>query len=405
MVRGLSPGQLALTEVRSLRGARTAVQPDGRFRLEGVPLGKEPVAARVTTTGATRSAEVEVEAGKVAWVEFDFSRSLSLSGRLTRRGSAITGFSVRARVANKATTAEDVTDANGEFHLKELEAGRVHLTVLDPAGQVALRHTVELEADRRVDLELPTGELAGHVIAEGSREPVRQATVALAFTQGAAAERVTRTLEDGRFAFRDLPAGRCRLTVTAAGFAPADLEVEIREGQGQEVSVALRPEAALQVVVREADGSFPEAVGLLASRAGRPPVWQWVELDRQGRGVVATLPPGPYLGVWRSNGAAVVPFTVPGKLSVQLQPAGRLEIAAGEGGGEVVVIAADGTTLPPFAAPLATPDGWTRVPSWPNPRLVLPAGDYLVRFRRPAQVREKRVQVRAGAETIVDFKD
>lgn len=404
LVRGLGPDQLALTEVRSFHGARTTVQADGRFRLEGVPLGKEPVAARVTSTGATRSAEVVVEAGRVAWVEFDFARSLTLSGRLTRRGSPASGFSVRARVADRATWAEDITDANGEFHLRELEEGTLRLTVRDPSGQVVLLHTTELHAEQRVNLEIPGATLTGQVIAQGSGEPVSQATVTLALLSGGYAERVARTLEDGSFVFRDLPGGRFRLMVAASGYAPAEEELELGENQSKELEVSLRPEAALRVEVREAEGSFPEAVGLLAGQAGKPPVWQWVELDRLGRGVVATLAPGSYLGVWRSTGAAVVPFTVPGKLSVQLQPAGRLEIA-GAAGGEVLVILADGTTLPPWAAPLATPDGWTRVPSWSNPRLTLPAGDYLVRLRRPGQVREKRVQVRAGAETSVDFKE
>lgn len=402
VVRGLTAEQLSQTEIRAFHGARTTVQADGRFRLEGVPLGKEPVAARFLGSGGTRTAVAEVEAGKPAFVEFDFSQSLTLRGRLQRASTPVTGFLVRARVENKASFAEDVTDQNGEFVLRELEAGRVRLTVVDPSGQIALLHSLDLVKDDRVELQLPTGTLAGRVTGQG--EPISEATVTVNLGPGGYPERAARTLEDGSFSFRDLPPGRLRVTAVANGYAPSQREVELTESGSQTLELKLEPESALHVVVRDEDGSFPEAVSLLAVQPGSPPVWQWVELDRHGRGVVTSLPSGTYLGLWRSAGAAVASFSVPGRLNLQLQPAGKLEIAP-EDGGEVLVVAADGTPLPPFSVPLATADGWTRLPAYFSPTLALPAGEYKVQLRRQGQLWQKSVQVRPNTVAVVSFKD
>lgn len=403
LVRGLAPEHLAQTEIRAFHGARTVVEPDGHFRLEGVPLGREPVAARCLLSGATRSAEVEVEPGKPAYVEFDFSKALTLSGRLRRGGAPATGLLVRARVENKASFAEDVTNREGQFQLRELEAGKVRLTVLDPSGQVVMLRKLDVASDDHVELELPAGTLTGRVTSQG--EPVSEATVTVSFTPGAYPARVTRTLEDGSFAFKDLPAGRLQVEVTATGYAPLQREVALAENGSQRLEVELQPESGLHVVVRDADGSFPEAVGLMAVQPGNPPTWQWVELDRQGKGLITSLAPGTYLGLWRSGGAVVAPFTVPGALNLQLKPAGKLEITTGEAGGEVLVVTADGTPLPPLAVSLATADGWTRLPPYLNPTLSVPVGSYTVRLRRQGQLREKTVQVQVGTVAFASFKD
>src|SRR5688572_21578029 len=96
-------------------------------------------------------------------------------------------------------------------------------------------------------LSQQTGSLQGVVIRAGSSDPVAKATVEL--EGGGTAAQATTTESDGRFTFRNLPAGAYQVRVWRDGFAPAEYGqrwtggpgVPIRLNPGQQVSAVQIP--------------------------------------------------------------------------------------------------------------------------------------------------------------------
>lgn len=74
--------------------------------------------------------------------------------------------------------------------------------------------------------------------------------------------------ETGAFVARKLPVGRYRVRALAAGWAAAEAIAEIAKGAARPVTLELEEEAALLLRVREADGSIPSRVHLIAAAAG-----------------------------------------------------------------------------------------------------------------------------------------
>lgn len=400
VVRGLSHQELARCEAW-VRMSRTNVAGDGSFHLKGVPTGKQELMVSVFPLGKTRRVTVEVQEGAPAQVEVDFGQGVTITGTVRRGSQPVVGYAVMASGPSPMDRASDTTDEGGSFTLSGLAPGKWTLVVSDPNGQGLLTREVDAQRDTRVALVLPEGSLSGWVRHRANREPIADAQVTLEMPGQSAFLRRTAGDETGHFTFRELPTGQeFRVRASAPGFAPAETSVTVREST-PEVELLLEPQQILELFVRDADGSIPAEVFANVQGPSGEPQPVFVTLDREGRGIVTQLPPGQYVGWIQGQGAAVVRFTVPSRLQIQLQPRGYLIVEPGGAPAQVQVVTADGLPVPWGWRGMGTSHGWRQVDTtW---RLSLPAGDYRLLVRRGEQVESKPVSLLPGQETVVDL--
>ncbi len=135
----------------------------------------------------------------------------------------ITLTDVTGEVVGSARSGTD-----GGYSFERLLAGSYVLTAQSTEHR-PLARGVEVSESGAVacDLSLPGGgRLTGAVVAASDRRGVREATVTLVDGQGQVVATTT-TGPDGDYHFEDLGAGR--YTLTAAGYAPVALDVDVDE--------------------------------------------------------------------------------------------------------------------------------------------------------------------------------
>lgn len=395
LIRGLSAKELE--QVRVMAGASsTAPDASGRFRLEGIPLGRTEVEAWVFPGGKGREATVEVSANAPAYVELDFSQGWTLSGSLRQGGRGLAGY-VIAAVGQGAGSFSDVTDEGGRFRLTGLGTGSYRVVASDTGGQALATAQVEVSKDTELELVVPEGQLLGQVVDETSGGPVALAQVVLQLANDEAFRRAATTNQKGDFQFDKLPSGRFTLRAMAAGYSPKELSVEVGGAQLTPLRVALAKEQALDLLVRGADGSVPDSVLILAG-TGSSRLAAWVNLDREGRGLVTSFPAGEHFCLVRGNGAALVTLRVPSQATVQLQPTGKLRLYAGDKEVRLALTLPSGTPLP---SGRAEADGFFPLPAKGQTWFELPAGEYQLVWQAEGQSHRKLVTVPAEGEQVV----
>jgi len=363
-IRGLSPTQLERCYVGA-GGAGGNPKSDGSFTLDGVALGRGEVVAQVISEGRWRSAPYELSSLEVpAEVEIDFPSGLELSGVVRRAGRGVSGMQVQAGSAGQPGNAASGTDAAGRFAIRGLDPGEIDVSVADDQGRTLLTRRLHADRDTRVELDLPSGELTGRVVAASNREPVMGADLRITSTAQPPLERFLHSDDAGAFRASELPDGVFRVAGEAPGYGAAEASVEISMGRGREVVLELPEKAGITLVLREPDGRAPDRVYLLPMRNGRIEDAIWLQCDRDGRARVTSLPGGVSDLQVISGGRALIRVTVPGgEVPVQLVPVGRLgvKLPADASWRVRVSDAATGLVVPPGPWQEPARDGWYRV--------------------------------------------
>jgi protocatechuate 3,4-dioxygenase beta subunit len=170
-------------------------------------------------------------------------RASTLSGVVLRSGGGALGGAkikadptadsiIRPFVPAPCEAEWSATDANGRFHLAEVAPGPTRFLVqTEVAGIcVALEPPLEvLPGEDQTDLVVTVadphvGQIAVTVIDAITGESVKAFDVEVANSGGSTIEHG----EGGRFILEGVPAGRARVQVRAAGYAPAQHEVVVR---------------------------------------------------------------------------------------------------------------------------------------------------------------------------------
>lgn len=403
-VLGLSAAELGRCQV-SAGGATATPDASGAFRLEGVATGSQVVRAMVLPDFKVRQATVNVPApGAEVEVELDFAAGLRLAGKVRRGTRPAAGVTVVAGLLHGMGSSSTVTDAAGAWSLAGFSEGEHMVQVVSEQGQVVVQRRITLTGDTTLDLEIPAGSLGGRVIGGARREGIAGALVRIEH-EGQEIRGLT-TDESGAFIARELADGTYRLRASAPGWSPAEAEGAVSMGVGRAVTLELKEEQALLLRLREADGTVPDRVNLIAARGGRVEESMWVACDRQGRLRVSTLPRGEYVLLLQGLGQALLRAPVPSaETLVTLAPAGTLALTSAKGvtgAWRARVITPElGTFVPvnPWLSP--TRDGWVSVEG--RTTLRLPAGRYLVEWVSPqGEMGSAPVEVpREGVATLM----
>ncbi len=407
-VLGLEPEELHVCRITGGRGVEAQPDGDGRFRLEGVRIGRVQVTGWLWGDGRKRTVATEVtDAEHPAEVEIDFSTGVTLSGRVLRgrrgfAGSAVTATPPGGREGNSVTADDD-----GRFEIRDLDPGPLEVVARDLQGRPVASKSVTAESDTWVELEVPDGELSGLVISKETRRPVVAASITVR-SEDPPLELRARSDGEGRFSVSPLEDGQWTVRVEADGYTTRETPVTLSGGSVPELTVELEPEQALELIVHEADGTVPDRVRLVANAAAGDAVASaWVACDRNGLARVRTIPPGTWVILVQGLGGALLTAQVPSRdVNVVLQPTGVIEIlvpidAPPPAWRVRLIQAGSGLVMPgiPYASSLV--GGWWSLDSGAD-RSRIPAGAWTVEALDPSgQAHRYDVQVTAGGTATV----
>ncbi len=322
-----------------------------------------------------------------------------------RRGLA--GAAVTATPSGRPEGSSVTADEDGRFEIRGLDPGPLEVVARDLQGRPVASKRVTAESDTWIELEVPDGELRGLVIAKATRRPVAAAWITVR-SEDPPLELRARSDGEGRFSVGPLADGQWSVRAEADGYTTREDSVTLSGGSASEMTLELEPEQALELIVREGDGSVPDRVVVLAQpAAGGATDGSWVACDGDGRARVRTLPPGAWIVLVRGRGSALLPVQVPSQsVPVVLQPTGKVEILApldapSPGWRVRLVQAGTGLVMPARSHYATVVDGW-----WPltfgtdSPRV--PPGPWIVEALDPSgQLHRYDLQVAAGGTATV----
>ena len=297
-------------------------------------LNDKPAAGVTVWAGPYEVAEVGESGGTV---ELKLSPAgFTLTVRVLRDGQGVEGTNVYANptTGETGTTGMATTDPSGSCHLTGLKAGTYRVMAYSFAGSSAAQEQkIDVSGDRSLEFVLPSGRVAGRVVASGSLQPLANVQVSTRSTNADGSFGLTRratTDGAGQFQLTGLEAGPLTLTAQRKGYvvetrtvsadAAEELVIEMARGDGLDVTGrdGLLGTPLGSFYVRVFDGAGTELVN------------SSVRLDSAGRGEILSLKPGLYSILAGASGFATAAFegvSVPGPaLAVTLTPGGTFDI-------------------------------------------------------------------------------
>ncbi len=311
---------------------------DGRFEARDVPAGRAQVYVRTGSmdvpNARSTTKPVDVPEDGTLDVEVPFEGGYTLTVRVLKNGQPVEGVFLFAApaVAGAATLGQGTTDASGTCRLSGLKAGSYRMNGWSPGADLR-EQKVDVSGDQTLDIVLPSGRLAGRVVASGSQQPLGNATVDVKApsAEGRASAHSATTDDAGRFRFDGLESGPLNVTASKKGYvvdtrtvsadAPDDLEIALARGDGLDLiakdGLLGTPLASASVFVYGAGGAEVVETN--------------VRFDSAGRGEIPSLKPGTYAivaGSWPGYAPGTYEgVSIPGPaLAVSLTPGGTLDI-------------------------------------------------------------------------------
>ncbi|MGQ0613355.1 MAG: carboxypeptidase-like regulatory domain-containing protein [Planctomycetaceae bacterium] len=264
-------------------GRRAVTGTDGRFRIEGMPLGRESVRALFLPGPGCRALleephlpRVEEEARLGAEVRIELQRGGELRLRLDSGGAVVGPCSLEIAGTSGVSLVRRVPRGRTELSIPDLPWGRYVLEVSVPGyvGSAGMTLVVPAAGEGAQVVPLTPGRAAsGKVLRRKVRsrphaapvvveEPAGGAWVLFLGREGRWARRVSATEEDGSFFLRGLPPGPLLITAAGPGLPPVTVATDLTGGDARELLLVLQEPAAAEAVVADPDGRAVQ--GLLA---------------------------------------------------------------------------------------------------------------------------------------------
>lgn len=336
-VIGLTAAEAAHTIVRAQQPRSmlsSPVDPQGNYRIEGVPAGSVRVMASVApqssgTTRASASQEVQVIAGTPLQVDIEMRGDAVMRGRVTRNGAPLVDGSVSFNArGERGTHATGRTDHEGRYVVSGLADGEYSVTVSEMRGGANHTTTHTVRGSGTLDLDFKAGSVRGRAVDAGTGE--RLAGISVRFQPSTHGSFMVTTDNNGMFSMPNLRPGTYKLSAWGDGYAIQRRELAVSDTGADEIELRLTRGATTTVLVVDA-------------RNGRPIAANAAVLDAQGRvieeihrvatgdpaqGVRLPLPPGTYTVQISAHGYAPARtrITAPSSRTVALTPGGSIRI-------------------------------------------------------------------------------
>jgi len=187
-----------------------------------------------------------------------------------------------------------------------------------------------LDRDKQLDLEVPDGEIAGIVLTAEDQQPLAGVSVNLVGLQAVPIEHQVTTKFDGRFAISDLPDGTYAVLAESREYGRVETQVDLKNGFSQELSLVLKPQPELVLVVHKPDGSPPNRISAYYLLTGTVVNSVSADCDQQARCRLLNLPDGlSALMIRETNSSAFIMVSPSMKeVPVTLRKNGNLSIRA-----------------------------------------------------------------------------
>ena len=336
-VTGLSAAELQNVEVyASMIGGRGGssnlrgrTDSAGAFTLTGTRDGEYIVTAQETRPPRRRvsAPSIKVTGGVAQFVEIDFASGITVRGRVTRRGQAVSRGQVNLSMVSPSA-ARTVSSSGGElgpdgsYEVRVPVAGeyRVMISLWEMSIGTTEGSRIDVRSDMTHDIDIRGGAVRARVIDAASGVPLPDANVVLTGEHRGGTDR--RTDSTGRAIFDFVVDGKYTLRVHKTGYATAPREIVVQNGADVDIDVPVsRGELVVVRLVDAATGQplvdggvlFTDTAGkVIADRAtGR-------ELDGSQRFYIR---PGDYVirAMGRDYQQKQVPVTVPGTPLVTIE--------------------------------------------------------------------------------------
>jgi hypothetical protein len=289
-------------------------------------------------------------------LDLEFPSGFTLSGRLLRAGQPLSGAMVSAHSADVDSGGLGRSDTQGAFRIEALKAGTYDLLVRTLSAVQVHKESLEITADREVEIDLPALDVRGRVVDADDGSPIAEAAIALEPAQpdssmitGVAGR--MQTGPDGTFVLEAGAEGDYRVVARKDGYAPAEAPLHLAASGADDVKVAMTPSAGLRFTVRDATGNPPAAVSAaLLDPSGRVLLAGNYPVGEGGRVRISEAPAGHWLLLvaGSSSATATVAADVPGPaLAVVLPDRTHLTILVPEltgkpAGAHLQILGADG---------------------------------------------------------------
>ncbi|HEV7514810.1 MAG TPA: carboxypeptidase regulatory-like domain-containing protein [Thermoanaerobaculia bacterium] len=363
-ILGLSPEQLARVRIGarksdtepSLRWIEADAQ--GEYRIPDLPPGDWTVMAQLGMPGRSATGRVQLPPGvPEVRLDLEFPGGLTLSGHLRRAGQPVPGAIVGVRGTDVESHGTGRSDTQGAFQIEGLKTGTYELVVSTLAAGQLHKETLEITADREVEVDLPTAEVRGKVVDADDGSPVAEAAVSLEPVSPGGSIRSglpgrVLTGPDGAFVLEGGAEGDYRVVARKDLYAPAEAPVHLADGRGvDDVKLAMTAAKGLRFTVHDATGSSPATVSAaLLDPAGQVLLIGEYPVSDGGRVRISEAPAGHWrLVVAAGNTAtATAAVDVPGpRPAITLPDPTHLTVLVPElvgrpGGATLEITGADG---------------------------------------------------------------
>jgi protocatechuate 3,4-dioxygenase beta subunit len=339
---GVEPSDYPFVEVSAgAPGAGSGwsgVDHQGNYRIGGLGAGKFRVGATVGRSGKQASGTVEIKPGVAETrLDLEFGKGLVLGGRAILEDRPIKGAMVMAYTDVGRAGGQSRTDGEGAFRIEGLISGRYKVSLRQ--WETGLAHDVEvdLDADRELEIHVPTTRLAGLVVDAATLKPLAGVDIALAppTLQGEWAAflqvRSTATGADGRFRIQSVADGSWTLRLSKPGYAARSVDLEVRGGRDRDdLKWELDPTQGLTLNVRLPTGDAPDQVRVAVfGPDGRTVLQRAFDTGEDGAVRLTSLAAGTWQVTLAATGAGTTTIEVasPGEsVRVGLLPACGLRV-------------------------------------------------------------------------------
>ncbi len=338
---GVAPEELSTVRIQATtEGPQGGSQRQGevdyesRYRISHAMAGDWVVKAR-TRDGRKARGETAVRPGdREVVLDLDLGQGHTLSGRVLQGGRPAGG--VRIQLLGPIY-GEARSDYLGRYRRAGLSDGAYDIQVRRQS--LVHQRKIELSADLELDLLLETAHLGGRAIDEVGA-PVAGVRVDLEPAEpppsGSSDYGMAWSLADGGFGFGEVAAGRWKVVAHKAGYATAEVPVDLVAGLDlTDLELRLAPAAGLWLTMTRAVGpaGISHVKAALLDAAGQPVLADSYAVDGEGRAHLPAVPPGTWQLLVSASGVATVQLavTVPGDSPrLVLQPGSGLQVEVPE---------------------------------------------------------------------------
>lgn len=316
------------------------VDHEGRFTLENLAPGTFDVVAKLSQSGRQARERVVIEPGQqTAQVELVFGTGLTLSGQALQADQPISDATIYVNSTETQTDGWGPTDADGRFSIDGLEPGSYRVQLQNFRSGLSYSETVEITANREIELLVPSGEIVGRITDGGDRRSLAGVTVSLErpdneqhtpFSGHGATTDI-----DGQFRILDIADGNWTLNARKKGYAAQQQQVQVSFGRGPDnLRLTMEPTAGMTLEIRLPNGVPPAQVNVaVMTPSGVALVRDTLATGENGRVRLTTVPPGEWDALVQAGGSATTRIRARSSgatTAVTLQPACVLEVVVPE---------------------------------------------------------------------------